>query len=97
MQLRDRLLGASVSLAEEVNENLAQTHRVIEEALDEKRRHPSTQAKIAFYVSLVNSGGLMLLGAYCLKNAVDHQTMLAAASYVGFALVLGLAGSLKRR
>jgi hypothetical protein len=44
--------------------------------------HPSTKAKVAFWVGIANSGGLMLLGAYCLKGAVDAQSLHAAGIVV---------------
>lgn len=36
---------------------------------------PSTKAQVGFWVSILNSVGLMGLGAYCLKNAVDQSTL----------------------
>lgn len=33
---------------------------------------PSIQARVALWVGVINSGGLMLLGGYCLKLSVDH-------------------------
>lgn len=33
---------------------------------------PSPRANYAFWISVVNTAGLVVLGAYCLKGAVDH-------------------------
>ena len=47
---------------------------------------PSLHAKVALWVGVINSGGLMLLGGYCLKAAVDHSTLFRAAATI---MVLG--------
>lgn len=56
---------------------------------DAPQRSPSNRANIAFWVGLLNSGGLMLLGAYCLKGAVDHQLEASAAFMSGLFAFLG--------
>lgn len=53
------------------------------------KQEPSLQAKAGLIVSLLNSAGLMGLGAYCIKDAIDaHSVAHVAAS--GSALLLGL-------
>lgn len=77
-----------MTIADEVNENIKATHEVI--AQDVQSRGPSFQAKVAFWVSIVNSGGLMILGAYCLKNAVDHLFAMGAVSVAVVAMAAPL-------
>lgn len=59
---------------------------------------PSLQAKIGFWAGLMNSAGLMALGVYCSKAAIDDAHGPAAALVLAnsdlgvLAAFLGLAG-----
>ena len=53
---------------------------------------PSLHAKAGLWVGIVNSIGLMGLGAYCLKAAVDRGDVAHAASAVT-AMVAGMGGT----
>ena len=52
-------------------------------------REASLPAKAGLVVSLLNSAGLMGLGAYCLKDAVDRASALHTAT-AGSAFLLGM-------
>lgn len=56
---------------------------------------PSRRATVAFLMGVANSGGLLLLGAYCLKVAVDAQHLPHAIAG-GAGMVSGLVGLILR-
>lgn len=44
---------------------------------------PSAKAQVGFWLGVVNTGGLMVLGAYCLYGAVEAQHAATAAVVLG--------------
>lgn len=52
---------------------------------------PSAKAQVGFWLGVINTGGLMALGAYCLYGAVEAQHVAGAAG-----LVVGVLGAVLR-
>lgn len=52
---------------------------------------PSAKAQVGFWLGVVNTGGLMALGAYCLYGAVEAQHVAG-----GVGVVIGALGAILR-